>query len=165
MEKHAGWRKIKVEGGYLHFTAAHFITFGRKCENLHGHNYAVEVELEGVSGEDQLVFDFSVLKHLTRDVCRSLHQHFLLPLRNPHLKITELTDGWEIYFGEKRYVFPREDVLALPFENSTAECLSEYICHALREKLAAYPIANLQTITVGVAEAPTQIAWYQEAFV
>ncbi len=40
-------RKVRVEGGYLRFSAAHFITFGGKCERLHGHNYGVQVEAEG----------------------------------------------------------------------------------------------------------------------
>ncbi|MBV9711092.1 MAG: 6-carboxytetrahydropterin synthase, partial [Ktedonobacteraceae bacterium] len=36
-------RKVKIEGGYLRFSAAHFITFGGRCERLHGHNYGVLV--------------------------------------------------------------------------------------------------------------------------
>ena len=40
-------RKVKVEGGNLKFSAAHFITYGGKCERLHGHNYGVLVEMDG----------------------------------------------------------------------------------------------------------------------
>ncbi len=50
--------KVKVEKGNLSFSAAHFITFGGKCERLHGHNYAVSVILEGNLTEDRYVFDF-----------------------------------------------------------------------------------------------------------
>jgi 6-pyruvoyltetrahydropterin/6-carboxytetrahydropterin synthase len=164
MENTTVLRKVKVEGGYLRFSSAHFITFGGKCERLHGHNYGVLVELEGALGEDKLVFDFTILKKLTRELCRRLNHRFLLPAHNPHLKVAEQEDGWEIRFGEKRYLFPREDVIVLPIDNSTAERLAEYICLELRKELAAYPTANLQTIMVGVEEAPTQMAYYRAPF-
>ncbi len=157
-------RKVKVEGGYLRFSSAHFITFGGKCERLHGHNYGVLVELEGTLGEDKLVFDFTILKQITREICRRLNHHFLLPLYNPHLQVNEQEDAWEIRFGAKRYIFPHEDVIALPIDNSTAERLAEYICQELRRELAAYNTANLQIIMVGVEEAPTQMAYYRVAF-
>ncbi len=164
MENTTILRKVKVEGGYLRFSSAHFITFGGKCERLHGHNYGVLVELEGTLGEDKLVFDFTLLKKLTRELCRRLNHHFLLPAHNPHLKVAEQEDGWEIRFGGKRYLFPREDVIVLPIDNSTAERLAEYLCLALRKELAAYNTANLQTIMVGVEEAPTQMAYYRVPF-
>ncbi len=157
-------RRVKVEGGYLRFSAAHFITFGGKCERLHGHNYGVQVEVEGNLNDDKLVIDFTILKHLTRDICRSLNHHFLLPLHNPHLEVRELTDAWEITFQERRYVFPRSDVLALPIDNSTAERIAEYICDELIAKLADYDTSNLMKMTVGVAETPTQIAYYYRSF-
>jgi 6-pyruvoyl tetrahydropterin synthase/QueD family protein len=164
MEQTSIVRKVKVEGGYLRFSSAHFITFGGKCERLHGHNYGVLVELEGTLGEDKLVFDFTILKKITREICHSLNHRFLLPLHNPHLQLSEQEGAWEIRFGAKRYVFPREDVIALPIDNSTAERLAEYICLELRRQLSAHQTANLQTIMVGVEEAPTQMAYYRTPF-
>ncbi|HKV56803.1 MAG TPA: 6-carboxytetrahydropterin synthase [Ktedonobacteraceae bacterium] len=156
-------RKVKVEGGNLKFSAAHFITFGGKCERLHGHNYGVLVEMEGTLNEDKLVFDFTIIKRLTREICQRLNHRFLLPMNNPHLELKELPDEWEIRFGEKRYIFPRADVVELPIDNSTAERLAEYICGELRSALAAYSIGNVQSIMVGVEEAPTQMAYYRMA--
>lgn len=157
-------RKVKVEGGYLRFSSAHFITFGGKCERLHGHNYGVLVEIEGELGPDKLVFDFTVLKRLTRELCRRLNHRFLLPLNNPHLELSLSTENWEIRFGEKRYSFPRTDVIELPIDNSTAERLAEYICNELCQMLAGYDTAHLHTIMVGVEEAPTQMAYYHRPF-
>lgn len=164
MENTTILRKVKVEGGNLRFSSAHFITFGGKCERLHGHNYGVLVELEGTLGEDKLVFDFTILKQITREICHRLNHRFLLPMHNPHLELSEQTDAWEIRFGTKRYVFPREDVIALPIDNSTAERLAEYICEELRKELATHSTANLHTIMVGVEEAPTQMAYYRTTF-
>ena len=74
--------RVVVEKGYLNFSVAHFISFGGKCERLHGHNYAVSVELEGELTEDRYVLDFVVLKKIVREVCDSLDHHFLLPQRS-----------------------------------------------------------------------------------
>jgi 6-pyruvoyl tetrahydropterin synthase/QueD family protein len=154
-------RKVKVEGGYLNFSSAHFITYGDTCERLHGHNYGVLVEIEGTLGEDNLIFDFTVLKRLTKDICRRLDHRFLLPLYNPHLRMHASPSEWEILFEQKRYVFPREDVAELPIDNSTAERIAEYIGNELYAMLAEYDTSRLSTLLVGVAEAPTQMAYYQ----
>ena len=158
-------RKVKVEGGYLKFSSAHFITYGGKCERLHGHNYGVLVEIKGELGVDHVVFDFTVLKRLTKEICQRLDHHFLLPMRNTQLELHSTADAWEIAFGEKRYVFPQDDVVELPIENSTAELLAEYICHELYTRLSSeYNISNIYSILVGVEEAPTQMAYYQRSF-
>ncbi len=154
-------RKVKVQGGNLKFSSAHFITFGGKCERLHGHNYGVLVEVEGGLSDDTVVVDFTILKRLTRDICQKLNHRFLLPLYNTHLELLASVDEWEIRFQEKRYVFPKADVVELPIDNSTAERLAEYICGELRTQLAAYDLSRLTTIMVGVEEAPTQMAYYQ----
>lgn len=156
-------RKVKVEGRDLQFSSAHFITFGGKCERLHGHNYGVLVEVEGMLNDDKLVFDFTVLKRLTREICSRLDHRFLLPMSNPHLELKESAYSWEVCFQEKRYIFPRADVVELPIDNSTAELLAEYICGELQNALTAYPILNLHTMLVGVEEAPTQMAYYRVA--
>jgi 6-pyruvoyl-tetrahydropterin synthase len=153
-------RKVKVEGGTLKFNAAHFITFGGESERLHGHNYTLTVEMDGTLNEDKLVFDFSILKRLSREICNRLNHHFLLPLGNPHLRVREHPGEWEVYFQQKRYIFPREDVLALAIDNSTAECLAEYIGNELLAALSSYDISNISSLSVGVAEAPTQIAYF-----
>lgn len=157
-------RKVKVEGGHLKFSSAHFITFGGKCERLHGHNYGVLVEIEGALNEDSLVFDFTILKRMTREICQQLNHRFLLPLYNPHLELLATEDAWEIHFRGKHYVFPRSDVIELPIDNSTAERLAEYICHELCTQLVDYETAHLHTILVGVEEAPTQMAYYRRSF-
>src|SRR5712691_2242709 len=155
--------KVKVEGGNLKFSAAHFITYGGKCERLHGHNYGVLVEIEGTLNEDRLVFDFTVLKRLTREICQRLNHRFLLPLYNPHLELVASPESWEIRFQDKRYVFPRTDVVELPIDNSTSERLAEYICGELWTMLATYDTSRLHTIMVGVEEAPTQMAYYRRS--
>lgn len=158
-------RKVKVEGGYLNFSAAHFITYSGKCERLHGHNYGVLVEVEGELNPDGLVFDFTMLKKRTKEICQRLDHRFLLPMRNPHLELIMQEDAWDIRFGQKRYLFPRSDVVELPIENSTAELLAEHFCQELATILInEYNIEGLYSITVGVEEASTQMAFHSRLF-
>jgi 6-pyruvoyl tetrahydropterin synthase/QueD family protein len=155
--------KVIVERGYLEFSASHFITYGGKCERIHGHNYAVSVELEGELTEDSYLFDFVVLKRIVRDICDSLDHRFLLPLGNEHLEVREAGGGWDIVFRQRRYLLPVQDVLTLPIDNVTAERLAEYICNALLEKLREHRATNVVKATVGVEESPGQTGYYSAA--
>lgn len=154
--------KVIVEKGNLRFNAAHFITFGGKCERLHGHNYAVSVTLEGPLTPDSYVFDFVELKKIVRRISETLDHRFLLPLHNQHLKIQQDEGSWELEFKERRYVFPARDVMPLPVDNITAERLAEYIWREIARELRASGGDHLLTLTVGVEEAPGQTAFYSQ---
>ena len=156
--------KVEVNKGNLSFSAAHFITFGGKCERLHGHNYAVSVILEGNLTEDCYVFDFVELKKTIRRICDRLDHHFLLPTQSQHLEIKETDGEWEIRFENRRYVFPAEDVLVLPVDSITAERLAKYICGQFMESVNEQERLSLTSIAVGVEEAPGQTAFYQHSF-
>lgn len=59
------WR-LTVRGD---FSAAHALRhYQGQCENMHGHNYAVEMMVEGqtLTPDTELVMDFSVLKRMLR---------------------------------------------------------------------------------------------------
>lgn len=61
------------------FCAAHALRhYKGKCEQLHGHNYAVKVVVEGntLSEDTQLLMDFGDLKALLKTVLEDLdHKH------------------------------------------------------------------------------------------
>lgn len=151
--------KVSVEGNTLRFSAAHFATYGGDCEPLHGHNYAVFAEVEGVLTEDAWVIDFRELKQLVAALCKEVDQRFLLPMGNPHLAISESDVDYEVRFADRRYVMPKRDVAPLPIDNSTAERLAEYLCSRLAEGLQARGISHISAITVAVEEAPGQAGW------
>lgn len=153
--------KIVLERNTLRFAAAHFTTFGGECEPLHGHNYALTVEIAGDLTPDSWVLDFTETKALVRGLCRDLDHKFLLPLDNPSLTVSESGTEYEIRFGERRYVVPRSDVAPLPIDNSTAERLAEYLAGRLVDELRKGDMSNVMSITVGVEEAPGQSGWFQ----
>ncbi len=61
------------------FGAAHQLRdFGGKCENLHGHNWKIEVYVKGEKlGKDGLLIDFTLIKEATREIIDRLDHKFL----------------------------------------------------------------------------------------
>jgi 6-pyruvoyl tetrahydropterin synthase/QueD family protein len=165
--------KILIERGNLGFSAAHFITFDGACEPLHGHNYGVRVEASGPLTSDSYVLDFVLLKDIVRTLCREWDHRFLLPLRNPHLRVTQREDAWEIeYTGDIsrlpnapaspiRYAMPAWTVTPLPVDNVTAERLAELLARDIARELRQRGVGgNLTSLMVGIEETEMQAAFF-----
>ncbi len=62
-----------------HFAAAHQLTMvSKKCENLHGHNWKVEVCVKGEKLNNAgVLVDFGILKKHVRDIMNRLDHKFL----------------------------------------------------------------------------------------
>ena len=62
-----------------HFAAAHRLTMvGEKCENLHGHNWKIEVFVRGENLDDAgVLMDFGIIKTQVRDIMSLLDHKFL----------------------------------------------------------------------------------------
>lgn len=139
--------RVRVTKDHLVFSAAHFITFnGNVCERLHGHNWRVAVELAGPLDENRYVFDFIALRDATQQIVNELDHHMLLPLSHPTIRVREDPTEVEVTFETRRWVFPREDCVILPVQNTTAEELAGWIASQLtdRLKLAASTMTELQ---------------------
>jgi 6-pyruvoyltetrahydropterin/6-carboxytetrahydropterin synthase len=155
---------VRVERNKLKFAAAHFATFEGQCEPLHGHNYAVTIEVTGTLTEDAWVADFGMLKSLGKALCDELDHKFLLQRDSKVLQIDEGMSNWKVRFEERGWVFPKSDVLPLPIDNTTAERLAEWFVGRLTADLEARGAKNLASITVGVEEAPGQAGWATRRF-
>lgn len=95
------------------FSAAHRLeNYGGKCENLHGHNYTVEAEVEGRATDPAtgLLLDFKDLRGHLRAVLAGLDHHFL------------------------------NEAPCLEGVNPSSEHLARYIFGALKERLAPLPV-------------------------
>ncbi|NIQ40007.1 MAG: 6-carboxytetrahydropterin synthase QueD [Proteobacteria bacterium] len=91
--------EIKIED---HFAGAHLLrNYHGRCENLHGHNWKIEVLVVSNSlNEGGMVLDFKILKESTQKVLKTLdHKH-----------LNELPDFCEVNPSSEniaRYVFDR----------------------------------------------------------
>jgi 6-pyruvoyltetrahydropterin/6-carboxytetrahydropterin synthase len=63
---------------------------------------------------------------------------------------------------ERGWALPKDEVVALPIDNSTAERLAEWFAGRLNEELRAAGATKVSAITVGIEEAPGQAAWYRQ---
>lgn len=154
--------RVRVERNKLKFAAAHMATFENQLEPLHGHNYAVTIEVTGPLTDDAWVCDFSTLKTLGKQLCDQLDHKFLLQTQSKLIEIDEGASNYKIRFEDRGFVFPRDDVLPLPLDNTTAERLAEWFITRLRDLLRERGATNLTEITVGIEEAPGQSGWATE---
>ncbi len=90
-----------------HFAGAHQLKMvSKKCENLHGHNWKIEVRIAGKGLNDAgVVMDFGIIKQLVSEIMNTLDHKFLNELE---------------YFQDG---------------NPSSENITKYIADALQEKI------------------------------
>lgn len=83
---------------YSYFAAAHHLrNYGGKCEQLHGHNWKVEVFIEADELDNVgLVIDFKEIKAMLGEVLSTLDHHNLndLPMFKEKNPSSENVAGW-----------------------------------------------------------------------
>jgi 6-pyruvoyltetrahydropterin/6-carboxytetrahydropterin synthase len=151
--------KVHVTKDHLVFCCGHFISYrGHQCERLHGHNYRAAVEVEGTLQEDYYVFDFIALKARTKEITDELDHHMLLPTKNRVIRVEETGASVRARYEDREWVFPRDDCVLLPIENTTAELLARFIAGRLLESLRTREGFVPEVLRVEVEEAPGQSA-------
>lgn len=144
---------VRLEKEYLVFSAAHFITFnGNICERLHGHNYHVRAEVQGLLDENHYVIDFIALRDELKKICDELDHRMLLPTQHPQIHVTANEREVEVTFEDRRWIFPLGDCCLLPVPNTTAELLARYIGGRLLDALEARLGARPRVVAIGVDE-------------
>ena len=122
--------KLKIS---THFSSSHQLrNYNGKCENLHGHNFVVEVVVKGneLDKDVEYLIDFKILKKMLNEIIE--------PLDHVHLNNVP------------------------PFDkiNPSSENLSKYIYKEMKKKLEPY--RNVEVEQVGVAENIGSWAFYME---
>ena len=154
-----GGFQVRVEN--IHFDAAHFATYGGRCEPLHGHSYQVAAEVEGDLTEDSWVVDFTRLKSILRQICQEIDHRMLLQTQSRVLRIEASADNWQVETPDgASYTFPSSDVADLPIDNTTAERLAEWLSGRVWDALAQRN-SRIQSVNVEVWEGPGQRAAYK----
>jgi len=154
--------RVRVTKDYLVFSSGHFITYaGTECERLHGHNYRAAVEVESPLDPNHYVFDFIALKNRLRELTDELDHRMLVATKNPLLAVTESPKSVRIAFREKEWVFPREDCVLLPIENTTVEMLARYLGGRLKDVLKTRHQFEPELLRIDVEESFGQTATYE----
>jgi len=145
--------KVRVTKDHLVFSAAHFITFnGNICERLHGHNWRVAAELTGPLDENGYVFDFIALRDQLQKTVDLLDHRVLLPTQHQKIKVSEENDEIQATFEKRRWVFPKEDCILLPVENTTAELIAHWIGQQLMTVIRSQTSNQIELVQIEVEE-------------
>ena len=109
--------RLKVKD---YFSSAHYLrNYQGACENLHGHNWMVELVVEGEKlNEIEILIDFKELKNTLKEVLSELD----------HRLINELP-----YFQKR---------------NPSSENIAKFIFERVKEKLRCYPHVKVKEVTV-----------------
>jgi 6-pyruvoyltetrahydropterin/6-carboxytetrahydropterin synthase len=154
--------KVRVTKDHLVFCSGHFISYeGDKCERLHGHNYRTAVEIEGGLDENRYVFDFIALKHRTKAITDELDHRMMLATKNPLISVEEGARSVRVRYREREWVFPHDDCVLLPIENTTAELLARFIGTRLLEALERNHNFRPEVLRVEVEENIGQSATWE----
>jgi 6-pyruvoyltetrahydropterin/6-carboxytetrahydropterin synthase len=76
----------------------------------------------------------------------------LLATCNPQISVQPGPDGVHVRYRERHWLFPRQDCVLLPIENTTAELLARFIAHRLVEDLSKHHGFQPQVLRVEVEE-------------
>jgi 6-pyruvoyltetrahydropterin/6-carboxytetrahydropterin synthase len=153
---------VRVTKDHLVFCSGHFISYaGHQCERLHGHNYRVSVEVEGPLDENFYVFDFVALKQRSKEITDELDHHMLLATANPVIRVEEQPGRVRVTYKDREWVFPRDDCVLLPIENTTAELIARYIAGRLAEVLRIQHGFTPTVLRIEVEENVGQSATYE----
>ncbi len=130
------------------FCAGHFITLTDDlCEPVHGHNWLAGADVEGRPDGHGMVVDFIALREALAAIVSRLDHRMLLPTRSRLLQVSTAPAPAEfggtgheevtVRFQGRRWVFPADECVLLPVENTTAEWLARWIGEELLAAMAA----------------------------
>jgi 6-pyruvoyltetrahydropterin/6-carboxytetrahydropterin synthase len=148
--------KVIVNSTRVKFSACHFLKEPKRCSRLHGHNYYVSVEISSNLDENHFVVDFIELMEHLEGIIKPLDHYVLIPTESDYLTIKNFEDSVEVITNNnKKFIFPRSDVLFLPLVSTTSELLAKY-CHDKLKEI--YPE---KLITVKIEESKDTVAVYE----
>jgi 6-pyruvoyltetrahydropterin/6-carboxytetrahydropterin synthase len=154
--------KVRVTKDHLVFSSGHFISYeGDKCERLHGHNYRAVVEIEGDLDENHYVFDFIALKQRIKEITDELDHRMLLATQNPQIAVEADSRSVHVRYRDREWLFPREDCVLLPIENTTAELLARFVGQNLLSRLRERHRFEPRMLRVDIEENFGQQATYE----
>ncbi len=146
---------ISINKFLSHFSAAHALILAQYEEGLHGHNYNVEVVIEGKIDRDGILIDFVYLETLVNHITAEWDHYVLIPSKNDYLKIRKQGPNLELEYGDRFYSIPEDEIRILDCTNVTTESVSRLLGEILHDRLKNEVFwTNIYAITVSVWETP-----------
>ena len=149
---------IELHMDEMQFSAGHFTIFSpTHRENLHGHNFLVQVALTGEVGAHGMLADYEPYKRAIIAQCRAWNETFLMPGESPYLKIERDERGdYVVRFHDEVLHFLKRDMTVLPMENVSLEELARVFGEGLVGDGAALRTARITHVKVQMASRQGQ---------
>lgn len=135
------------------FSAAHRLEGHPKCGRMHGHNYVVEVLIEGTETNNGMVIDFAELDKITTLAVTGRVDHMYIVSKSNIVNNDR-------YWANSNL----NDCVSLPIEHSSAECLAAWIAGEFTKMLRelGYDLTVLKVIGCRVWETEKCMAMWQD---
>lgn len=132
---------LEIEKLNLCFSGAHFLLGFGKCEHLHGHNYQVALRITAEFSPDQeALIDFSLLKDMVSQIISKLDHRILVAKKHPKMDIHFEKDNVTLRSEDRRYSFPKSDVVLLPIPATTCEHIACYLLDEIKNILPEFKV-------------------------
>jgi len=118
---------VAIDRVSSHFSASHALISNQYNEGLHGHNYQVEVEIEGKEDHEEILIDFIYLDNLLKQITSKFDHYVLIPSQNNLLEITKSASNLEMRYGGRFYSIPEKEIKTLECINVTTESLARLL--------------------------------------
>jgi len=142
---------IELQKEFFDFSAGHFTIFSPEHrENLHGHNYHVQLTIRCGIGKEGMNFDYRLYKIKLREILSQLDQTTLLATKSPHTRIEQKDQMVIVHFNDEEIPFLARDVTLLDISNTTVEELSFWILNQLLKDIAEIERHHINDIEVKV---------------
>jgi 6-pyruvoyltetrahydropterin/6-carboxytetrahydropterin synthase len=142
---------VELHKEELKFSAGHFMVYSAtERENMHGHDYQVNVAFDCTVGDNGMSFDCRHYKEPLLKLCRQLDYHFIVPSKSRFLRVEDAGDKWIVHFHTESLPFLKKDVMVLPITNATLEDLSNWFLQQLTANTAELSEHKIHAITVRV---------------
>lgn len=138
-----------IDIGPIEIATAHFVHTTKptsKCQHLHGHNYIIDVHLQGTLAADDMLVDANDIKA----IIDFLDHHTLVPRQLIIDKLSCLPMSSCIFKNPTTnhvYAIPLDDCRILNIEATTAESIARYFATGILKKFE-----NLTLVQVTVRE-------------
>lgn len=142
---------VEIHKEELKFSAGHFmIISATHRENMHGHDYQVNVAFDCTVGSNGMSFDCRDYKQRLTKLCQQLEYRFILPSTSEFLRLEDAGDQWIVHVSNDILHFYKKDAVVLPITNATVEELSNWFVQQLTANAAELAEHKIHGLTVRV---------------
>ncbi|MEM0133256.1 6-carboxytetrahydropterin synthase [Acidiplasma sp.] len=130
---------IKILGREKNLTwsSGHYVPDNIKCRRLHGHDYALDVEIQcNEISENGMVIDFTVIKNLVKPLIDSMDHKFIIPKND--IKYEKENNYYVYVNGQLKLVINSNEAFVFEYNVGSAEYIAIFIYNKLKNELIKY---------------------------